>query len=629
MQQEIQHINSLLEQAKAKIKKGVSIKKSVNDVSVREYQEFNPLYARACQIRDKIAVHAEGDEFPEHLFVVRAPRMTKDEFDYIKSNYKNETRPVYLDFFNTVMRIFHDSNWSIDWPSFDEDGNPLAQYMENLPIYGSEETFTRDIVTHAKLTDAMGVIVVKPRTIKTIKNDQGEEVIDNRERFEPLPYYFRCDQVLFYEEGEYYFLLSDEKSEVDYGGRKSKEGVVFEYHDKNHFYRIEQYGRKSDYNFRVIHQYSHNWNRVTVHRLKGVPRVTKDGVLHVSPFYFAVDILDLVTLNATNLQTIINNAAYPYRIVYGDECDFQITLSDNTEAACNGGKIFNSDLNATITCPSCNGSGLKSRLSPLGVMIIRAPSTEFKGDAELKQDPIKWVEPSTNQQDFLKKKIASDEIRARKIIPLHTGNSEASAGPDLATKMVLDLKALYAFLKPISDQIFDLKSFIICASGWIRYAEESKKMNPVISYPVSYDFKTETDYISQISEAIKAGLPPMVIHSIMFRFLQSLYYNEKRTADVFSLIVSADRLLVFDSQTIQSKIRDGLAEKWESVLHDSAIIFVNEMLIAEPEFFDKYSPEERKEKLIEAAKKKAADIEAARKASAGASAQSRVNEILN
>ena len=52
------------------------------------------------------------------------------------------------------------------------------------------------------------------------------------------------------------------------------------------------------------------------------------------------------------------------------------------------------------TCPSCNGTGLKSRLSPLGTMLI-SPSTKFDaGEVGATQDPLRFVSPDVTTLEF-------------------------------------------------------------------------------------------------------------------------------------------------------------------------------------------------------------------------------------
>ncbi len=133
-------------------------------------------------------------------------------------------------------------------------------------------------------------------------------------------------------------------------------------------------------------------------------------------------------------------------------------------------------------------------------------------------------------------------------------------------------------------QLFDMYEWCIDMIGMMRYGENYRK--PVIKRPVNYDFYLESDYLAQINEAISAKQPPFVIQSIIYKYLQTLYYPDVQGQKVFNLISQTDRLLTMTLDEINLKLAKGLVDKWEVVLHDSAINFVNELSMAEPNFFE-------------------------------------------
>jgi len=120
--------------------------------------------------------------------------------------------------------------------------------------------------------------------------------------------------------------------------------------------------------------------------------------------------------------------------------------------------------------------------------------------------------------------------------------------------------------------------------GLMRYGENYRK--PVIKRPVNYDFYLESDYLAQINEAIAAKQPPFVIQSIIYKYLQTLYYPDVQGQQIFNLISQADRLLTMTLDEINLKLSKGLVDKWEVVLHDSAINLVNTLMMENPAFFE-------------------------------------------
>lgn len=565
---------------------------------------FHTNYKDAVDYKDRISIHAEIGNFPEKLFKERSPNQTDKEAKYIRDNYKQVSLPVFIDYISTVTRPFHDANWSIDYQKDDTGyeiiGKTLQEYLEGLKLYGTLENFVKFIVPSKKAIDANGIIAVKPHSVFTVETIDGIAV-DTQKLNEPLPYYYSSNQIISEIDGEYTMVLLKEKSFVRYGNGNAQIGLVFELYDDQNIYIIKQIGEFQDFNFETQIYFNHAMGSVPVIKLMGIPNITENGILWQSPFLFVTDILDLVILNSSNLQVSINMCVYPYRVMYGDVCEFK----DENGNICSSGKIISHD-GSEITCKECNGSGLKSRISPMGTMLIKPKSSINEGDSGLTQAPLSYVSPDITTLQFLRDKILEDENKARSMMNLHTSNTIVSGqGNVTATGMAIDLKAMYAFIKTISDQTFSIYEFIIDAIGKMRYGVNYKK--PILTYPVTFDFKTEQDYLEQLKNSIAAGLPPFVIYSIIYRYLQTLYYNEKTTAYVFNLIIKTDRLVTLNNVDIALKLARGTVAKWEEILHTSAITFVQK-LIEEDESFFTSDFTLQQDKLIQMAKDVADEI---------------------
>lgn len=623
-----------------------------------DYPEYFSFYGEACEMRDHIQWHAEKCKFPSMLFRKRAPRMTQDEYDYIQENFKQTSLPVYLDFHSTVNRILNDTSWSQTFPkAAEEQGSKEFSFkkyvMEQVPEYGSLENFFKSYLPHLKLTDSVGCLVMRPKDFPTTRassdpenqdaagspaaQDQNIEpagVLDNSRPFEPMPFYFRCDQLVGYATGKYYLFESDNRSEVMYGNKLQKLGRVFEFYDENQIIFIRQIGNYTDMQFEAQLMLDHGWGRTPVEFLKGVPKITKDGTLWISPFYYAVDLLDLVLLNETNLQTSINSCVYPFRIMEGNECDFEQDIGEGNMIPCDEGWIVDQLHNTRYKCPNCGGSGLKSNMGPLGVLLVKRMS-QLDGDQSKSAlaSPMMFVSPGTEPLEFLKKKIAEDEHKARRILHLQNSSSDVQPGEGEtpALKSVLDLKALYAFLKTISDQMFDLYYFMYEASAMYLFgAKDYQKYLPTLAYPVSYDFKTEGDYLQEIAAATEANLPPMVIHTIIYRYLSALYFNDPKTSAIFLLLLGTDRLLIFSREDIQTMRREGDAADWEVLLHDSGLSIIDQLAQENDDFFDdKLNPfSSRKEQVVARAKELSATAQEERSKKADDEAQRSVDSIM-
>lgn len=583
----------IIKECVSKLKK--SYKMESGKPVIKEDADFHDTYKAACEYAERVKIHAEIGSFPERLFRERAPNQSEKEFKYMKGNFKQTTLPVYTDFYSTISRAWSDGNWSItyqdDEPIFKD--NTFQQYVENdIRVLGSLEKYWKGLITHVRNVDPNGIVVVKPEPQEVIiDNSTGEFIIDTSVLPKPQPYYYRSDQIVYDDEEVGYMVLTEERSDVELYNKTQKVGFIFEFYDDSAIYVIKQTGKFTDWTFNVEEYFRHDWGKVPATKLKAVPQFIGDKLVYIPEFLYACDNLDLALMNAQYLQVSISNTCFPYRVMVGNSCDYEEREDNGQFNSCNGmGYITRSD-QSKHQCPKCGGSGLKDRVSPLGVLLLSKEDWSGQGDKSFADRAMYYVSPDVTTLEFNKSKIEEDTNNARKILHLHTSNTWVKGSERLtATGMTLDQKAQYAFIKPISDNLFSGYEYILSAIGYMRYGDKFKA--PTFVYPNTFDYNTEEDYLTQLSEAQKAGLPPFIIYTIFYKFLNTLYYYEKKTADVFRLIVKADRILTMQSDEAQLKLAKGLVEKWEIVLHDSAISFVNELLETNPGLFEMDLPKQ-------------------------------------
>lgn len=549
------------------------------------YEEYPLITGQAERIR----IHAEPGIFPDELFIVRSPNMVQKEFDYVKSNFKQTSLPVFIDYINTIGRCFSDDNWNIDYKEdgkkeVDEDS--LRHYLENgIKHYGSLENFIKFTLPTLMTIDAMGIIAINIPGFPTKANEEGELIYDESELLQPQPYYHPSKNILAYKDDEYYLALLNEKCWIDYHGSRKKEGLVFYFYDKNNIWRIEQTGKYVDFKFEYTLWYEHGWGQVPCQRLGGIPKIIGDKLIQQSDFLYVCDLLDIVLLDSSNLFIVKSKCAYPYRISVGDVCEFK----DSQGNQCTDGMIWSNASNAGhgahIPCPACYGIGLRSRITPLGELLLK-PSTRENvgGDALTADEAMKFVGPSKDMFEVLIGEIDKNLKQSRDIMHVYQSNSEVKGNPnDTALGMAIDEKSMAAFIKPKSDRMFGKYDWLIYGISYMRYRKESEH---VLTYPTNFDFNTDADYLFQIGEAKKNGLPPVVIETKIDKYLQSSYYSEKSTADIYNLISKADRIIALNNEDISFGLTRGLIQKWEAILHDSGLTLIQELLRENEKFFE-------------------------------------------
>ena len=451
---------------------------------------MHSLYKDSVDAMMSIKYHATKGLFPTPLFKNSSPNVEDKELKYIENNFKQTTLTVFVDYLSTITRPFGDGNWAIDYKEeedlYTKDNKTFKKYVEEeLPIYKSLENFIKFILPSTKSIDANGFLSIRPFEIDYKRLEDGTEVVDDGELYRPTIFYFDSASVVDYEHKEYYLFLSQKKSKVKVAGKLEKTGLVFELYTRSGIYLIRQTGDKSKNTFEWELYYQNKTSEIPVVQLMGVPsRVEEESIFWSSPFSYATDLLDLALINANWLQASIKKCVYPHVVMFGSKCEFK----DNDGSICQDG-IINYGMPTQRTCSQCNGSGLKSRLSPLGTLLLQPTTTVTTGEEKTSQPPLQFVSPQVEVLKYIEENIYSHESKARTILKLRNKNSTVKTTGDVtATEIYDDSKSMTAFVKPISDQIFTIYEWALYFIGLQRY-ETSFKM-PELSYPKTFDFKT-------------------------------------------------------------------------------------------------------------------------------------------
>ena len=127
-----------------------------------------------------------------------------------------------------------------------------------------------------------------------------------------------------------------------------------------------------------------------------------------------------------------------------------------------------------------------------------------------------------------------------------------------------------------------------------------------LTYPQSFDFYTDIDYLNLVSEAIRNGLPPFLVQANIMKYMKSLFSSDIDTVAVYDLIMDVDRLVAMDDNEIIVKKAQGIVADWEVILHDSALTFVKELLKENPQFLEQ-DYDTKRDALIDMAKEKASE----------------------
>ena len=549
---------------------GGAIKRKDKD---RDYPwpEFWPGYNACVRERDELAVHIEYGVFPDHLIRSRSPNQTDAEFEYVRANFKQVTLPNYIDFENTIRRAMHESNWRIEYR--ENGGEDFRDYtMNRIGELGDYILWAQNLLPKMKTLDPMGIICTMPVRVPTIEgvDEEGNEVllINPNERVEPQPNYFPVDRVWGYEHGVWYCLRTNERSRVKVGGSIVEQGIVMWIVDSEKCYRVEQTGEAWKMTFAITEHFEHGQGYPPCIFLMGTPTLKDGRVIHQSVYLPSKPSFDTVLLDTTYLMMVKSNSAYPYRVMLGNQCNYVGTDMGH----CVGGNLTYVEEGGRMAvhgkCPKCNGTGLAARLGPNGVLFVEEAK---RGDTTTPSvhDAMTFVEPTSTTMDFLRREIVDQTNEGRKVMHLSTETPIDGGESKTATQSGIDNKGTMAFIKPIAQQIFAVIDFTLDCMATQRYGKEVADEIYTLIPAMSFDLRTESDYMAEI--AASATLPPPLRQVVLEGYINTRYSGDATMKEAFEAIILADRLFALTPMEIAAMQAQKAVEPWEVALHNDAL----------------------------------------------------------
>lgn len=567
--------------------------------SEKEKKPYSEEYAVIQKQVKSILPHSKEDYVPDNLLKKRAPNATDEQVKYIQENWKCTTAPVFHELLNTIQRGFIDDNWQIIWKPEQEDMRIYCE--EDFPKFGSTESFIKEIAPPIKYTDANCILAVRPRGFSFLVDENGElevdedgaYIVDDTKLLEPAFYIHPSDKVLIRDES-FILAVDDEKSIVEYNGKKVRDGRVLYLYTKENIYKIEQVGKKIDNKYEVYLYFEHQEGVIPATEFKGIPEIISNGkVIQKSPFRYATDLLDLALTNKNYLQVSVNNVVFPFRIMMADKCTFA-----NEQNRCHNGQLISQETALHVgTCPSCKGSGNSVPYSPLGVYLYEKPD-KLEGGSMVK--PVEFVEAPTSNLEFVQKLVESDTDKAKEILHLQRSQAQKMTNDVTATESVYNDNGQISFVRYNVHQLFDLWYWALNRISFQRYGNYENV--PDLVYPRTFDFRSEADIWNQIKTARESEAPVSIISDLFKALINNLYASSPNRLRIFETISESDKLFALSDMEIASRKASNTVESWEVILHDSALQLIGQLIRESDGAYLELELQERIDKLIELAK---------------------------
>ncbi len=592
---DIEKIMQLLT-SRLKAAAGMVKRKTDNPAHDETYRRvaWSPLYTEATAHSREIEVHASG-QFPKNLLYHTFPNETEDEKNYRQKTFQPITEPYWKKAIRSLNRVWSEQNYSVKWGT-NEDAQ--TYFTQQLPLYQNVFSYFKQVVTTTKINDPNAVLTVS-FNLPVKEQAEGEWIIDDSTPLNPYPAIYACHDVLLYESNALALFMSAEKAEVEYAGKKQATGYVLYLYDTENIYRIEQCGKKIDWQFQATLYYHHRLGYLPCFKLKGTPEaVLQSEILYDSHFSPAIPHLNEAIIIHSTLKASISKIAYPIRAYYEQSC---------SNHACNGGLVYDDSLKENIRCSTCGGSG-KLKFSPLRDYVHEAPTlTNNAGNDQIPFPGMAYISPDSAILDFSKATINEWIQQAFLFLNIDAAPDGMKTGLGsnaTATKTKIDREEQFVSMLDISNELFDLLHRFIDAAYTLRYLQPSPV---VISAPKTFELISAWELTDEIGNAKTTALPDVALAELTTDYVLKRFSQKGDLARMTRIAQYTDAL--FTKSPADLAQLSAYIQPWEATLHLFIYTFISEQLEQDPTFLNR-KDSEIKAVLVEMAKAKAGEQKA-------------------
>lgn len=549
---------------------------------------LNPVYADAIRHRNEVAVHAVKGTFPYELLRSKAPNQSDAEWNYQKGLVQSYTFPSWGRAENKTKIIGNEQNYSII--GWNEDQKKY--FFSDYPGYHSLPAYFFDIVRKKKINFPNQVLLIRPKSIPYKETTEGMKV-DQSVKIDYIVDIVDEFHKADYMESKYLVVICEETVTIE-----DRVLYQFDFYDDMNIYKIVPVGFKKAYfenNIQhpeeIIYEprfiLEHGWGYLPAQELKGEIQDSKYGYnLYHSLFSFAIPELNDAFRLSSNLSMSEYNGAFPTRVRVVDKCSY----TDKNKSPCVDGKVWSNG--EYSVCPSCQGTGMDSSISPTGEIQVKMYSSNGQISQLPMTPPMTYVAPPVDIYTHLDARI---EKKLKRAFAWMFESDEADAGT--ATGKQLEKEEFYSSLVQFSNELFGLMHFSIEAIGFFMFGKEFQM--PTVNNPKFFNFRDAADITAEIGEARKNNMPEPYILKLLKEYGSTRFTSDEQVDKFADFWVYCDRLWNKDDATIRLMVNTTCTVT-EAIVHSSFTSFIEQAESTDDKFWDK-TPEERKKRIFELA----------------------------
>lgn len=491
-------------------------------------------YEKEVKYAEKVSVHSQG-RFYDFL-LIKHLHEDIDTLNWRKANWVAVSKTGFNRAFNTLSRIFRDSQFSVTTSDVLKDYLSVERFKEvNFFTYASTYLM-RDMIE-----DPNSVIAVLP-IIDNVRNPNER---------------IRVKIINIPSENIRYF---DGETLIWCDGKK-------DYSNKLNWNQDNEYKVLTPYAYLKLHKVSSKKYKeeiIYTHNLQFLPAFIAGGDWDRCGFYrsFFDGYLDFATealKQYSDYQFVTSKSAYPIREIADMDC---------SEPDCERGRVYDVDrdglkLDTWHNCRACKGTGKVIALAPSKILI--RPAVMGNADAIDDRPLIQDHAPPTDILNFMQQGWELSLKKAEEALQLNFVDAAQSG-----VAKAMDRDEHRAFLMRISINYYD-RIIYNCLWAIECYINPNIREQPTVIRPVDFNINTEQSLETEVKEFTAAGITNLAAASMDKLF-------PKKSGGDMVLLKTFEFIRWFDplyAQSLDQKRADFISESIQEKTYYNSIFVKN------------------------------------------------------
>jgi hypothetical protein len=473
---------------------------------------------------EELEYHFEN-EYPERLLHTQHPSEEPWMKDYRKRRWQAPTTTATGRVFTFLQKIQQADDFKITFESdYQKTGiaerislqdNTLKYYVDNeLPKYGSLETWLFNVFLKTYLQDANAVILVLPDFEDFIKNPAAVTTLDWTK---PYPQTVESEHLIW--EGEDYVIFKVDEY-VDINRKKWDQFMAVTTEGLMLFRQINQYTYDQPFQVYVI---PYSFGYLPAIKVGNIIYEEEDGQLVFdSVLAPCLPAWNEVLFRTDDLNILWATHALPQKWA----------LKMSPCKTCNGTGQRTNRKEERVSCNDCSGSGRASS-SPFGLMEINIDRVSAVNPNPIVPPvpPAGYIERPTETVKLFQEDILQKEFQGFKAIGLELLSQIPAAQSGIAKEY--DRKELNTFCYSVTVHLATiyrkacfhimLQRYNALFASSLMDSDKVQAALPQITVPTDFDVTTADMVAEQLSKAMVGKFNPLITAGIEQDYVEKLY----------------------------------------------------------------------------------------------------------